>query len=178
MLSNCGVGEDTWESLGLQGDQTSQFPKGNQSWIFFGRDQQMIDMVVPPKPLSGTGSRPGEPAWGWPIASYSTGPVLSRLSTSTLLPDSSSGLQPVLVSCLQPILSLLHLKRKRKVLITQPCLTLCDIMDCSPSTLLCPWHSPGKNNGVGSHSLSRESSWSRAWTWVSCFIGSSQPFIS
>ena len=23
-LLNCGVGEDTWESLGLQGDQTSQ----------------------------------------------------------------------------------------------------------------------------------------------------------
>ena len=24
MPSNCGVGEDSWESLGLQGDQTSQ----------------------------------------------------------------------------------------------------------------------------------------------------------
>ena len=24
MLSNCGAGEDSWESLGLQGDQTSQ----------------------------------------------------------------------------------------------------------------------------------------------------------
>jgi len=32
MLLNCGVGEDSWESLGLQGD-----PKGNQSWIFIGR---------------------------------------------------------------------------------------------------------------------------------------------
>ena len=31
MLLNCGVGEDSWESLGLQGDQTSQF------WIFFRR---------------------------------------------------------------------------------------------------------------------------------------------
>ena len=27
---NCGIGEDSWESLGLQGDP-------NQSWIFFGR---------------------------------------------------------------------------------------------------------------------------------------------
>ena len=36
MLLNCGVGEDSWESLGLQGDQTSH-PKGNQSWIFTGR---------------------------------------------------------------------------------------------------------------------------------------------
>ena len=33
MLLNCGVGEDSWESLGLQGVH----PKGNQSWIFIGR---------------------------------------------------------------------------------------------------------------------------------------------
>ena len=33
MLSNCLAGEDSWESLGLQGDQT----KGNQPWIFTGR---------------------------------------------------------------------------------------------------------------------------------------------
>ena len=31
MPLNCGVGEDSWESLGQQGGQTSQFPKGNQS---------------------------------------------------------------------------------------------------------------------------------------------------
>ena len=36
MLLNCGVGEDSWESLGLQGDQTSN-TKGNQSWIFIRR---------------------------------------------------------------------------------------------------------------------------------------------
>ena len=34
MLSNCGAGEDSWESLGLQGDPTSQ---RNQPWIFIGR---------------------------------------------------------------------------------------------------------------------------------------------
>ena len=34
MLSDCGVGEDSWESLGLQGDSTS--PKGDQPWIFTG----------------------------------------------------------------------------------------------------------------------------------------------
>ena len=33
MLLNCGVGEDSWESLGLQGDPT----KGDQSWVFIGR---------------------------------------------------------------------------------------------------------------------------------------------
>ena len=43
MLLNCGVGEDSWESLGLQGNQISQLwrksvhCKGNQSWIFIGR---------------------------------------------------------------------------------------------------------------------------------------------
>ena len=36
MLLNCGAGEDSWESPGLQGDQTVN-PKGNQSWIFIGR---------------------------------------------------------------------------------------------------------------------------------------------
>ena len=36
MLLNCGVGEDSWESLGLQGDPTSP-SKRNQSWVFIGR---------------------------------------------------------------------------------------------------------------------------------------------
>ena len=36
MLLNCGVGEDSWESLRLQGCQTVN-PKGNQSWIFIGK---------------------------------------------------------------------------------------------------------------------------------------------
>ena len=35
MLLNCGVGEESWESLGLQGDPVH--PKVNQSWIFIGR---------------------------------------------------------------------------------------------------------------------------------------------
>ena len=36
MFLNYGVGEDSWESLRLQGYQTSQ-SKGNQSWIFIER---------------------------------------------------------------------------------------------------------------------------------------------
>ena len=35
------------------------------------------------------------------------------------------------------------------MLVAQSCLTLCDIVD----RLLCPWNSPGKNTGVGNHSL-------------------------
>ena len=36
MLLNCGVGEYSWESHGLHGEQTIN-PKWNQSWIFIGR---------------------------------------------------------------------------------------------------------------------------------------------
>ena len=36
MLLNCGVGEDSWESLGYK-ENKSVNPKGNQSWIFIGR---------------------------------------------------------------------------------------------------------------------------------------------
>ena len=34
------------------------------------------------------------------------------------------------------------------VLAAQPCATLCNPMDCSPTKILCPWNSPGKNTGV------------------------------
>ena len=41
-----------------------------------------------------------------------------------------------------------------KVLVTQLCPTLCDLMDCmQPTRFLCTWDAPGKNTGVGSHSL-------------------------
>ena len=39
------------------------------------------------------------------------------------------------------------------VLVAQSCLTLCDPMDCSTPRLLCPWDFPGKNTGVGCHSV-------------------------
>ena len=29
----------------------------------------------------------------------------------------------------------------------------CDLMDCKPARLLCPWDSPGKNTGAGYHFL-------------------------
>ena len=36
MVLNCGVGEDSWESLDLK-ELKPVHPKGNQSWIFFER---------------------------------------------------------------------------------------------------------------------------------------------
>ena len=48
MLLNCGVGEDTWESLGLQGDQAVN-TKGNPPWIFIERtDTEAETAVVSP----------------------------------------------------------------------------------------------------------------------------------
>ena len=36
MLWNCGVGEDSWETLGFQEIQPVH-PKGDESWVFIGR---------------------------------------------------------------------------------------------------------------------------------------------
>ena len=36
MLLNCGVGEDSWESLGHK-EIHPVLPKGDQSWVFIGR---------------------------------------------------------------------------------------------------------------------------------------------
>ena len=47
MLSNCCVGEDSWESLGLQGDQPVN-PKGNHPRIFIGRTDAAALIPWPP----------------------------------------------------------------------------------------------------------------------------------
>ena len=47
MRSNCGAGEDSWECLGLQGDQTSQSnPKGNQPRTFMERADAEADTPI------------------------------------------------------------------------------------------------------------------------------------
>ena len=51
MLLNCGVGEDSWESFGLQGDPKGNpkvNPKGNQSWTFIGRTDAEAPMLCAP----------------------------------------------------------------------------------------------------------------------------------
>ena len=45
MLLNCGIGEDSWESLGLKEIQPGH-PKGNQSWIFIGRTDAEAETPV------------------------------------------------------------------------------------------------------------------------------------
>ena len=62
-------------------------------------------------------------------------------------------------TCLLPSeLQSLHLPngnkvKKVKVLVAWSCPTLCDTMDCSPSGSSVHGDSPGKNTGVGCHSL-------------------------
>ena len=45
MLLNCGVGEDSWEFLGLQGDQPVH-SEGDQPWDFFGRNDAKAETPV------------------------------------------------------------------------------------------------------------------------------------
>ena len=45
MLLNCDVGEDSWESLGLQGDPTSPSQR-NQLWIFIGRTDAEAEALI------------------------------------------------------------------------------------------------------------------------------------
>ena len=52
-------------------------------------------------------------------------------------------------------------------LVTQLCLTLCNLMDCSPSGSSVHGGSPGKNTGMGCHFLLQGSCQPRDWTQVS-----------
>ena len=45
MLLNCGVGEDSWESLDGKKIQPVH-PKGNQSWIFIGRTEATAEIPI------------------------------------------------------------------------------------------------------------------------------------
>ena len=48
MLLNCGVGEDSWESLGLQGDPTSPFWRRSALGFLLGNDAEAETPVVWP----------------------------------------------------------------------------------------------------------------------------------
>ena len=45
VLLNFGFGNDSWESLGVKEMQTVH-PKGDQSWVFFGRNQAKAETPV------------------------------------------------------------------------------------------------------------------------------------
>ena len=45
MLLNCGVGEDSWESLDLK-EILPVHPKGDQSWVFIGRADVEAETLI------------------------------------------------------------------------------------------------------------------------------------
>ena len=82
MLLNCGVGEDSWESLGLQGDPTSPFlaisPGCSFAWLmlklklqYFGHPMRRVDSLEKTLMLGGIGSRRrrGQQRMRWLMAS-------------------------------------------------------------------------------------------------------------
>ena len=48
MLSNCGAGEDSFESLLESKEIKPVNPKGNQPWIFIGRTDDEVPIFWPP----------------------------------------------------------------------------------------------------------------------------------
>ena len=64
MLSNCGAGEDSWESLGLQGDQIVN-PKGNQPWIFIGMTDAEAPILWLPDAKSWLTGKDPDPGKDW-----------------------------------------------------------------------------------------------------------------
>ena len=63
MLLNCGVGEDSWESLGLQGDPTSPFWRRSVLGVlqlklqYFGHLMRRVDSLEKTLMLGGIGGR-------------------------------------------------------------------------------------------------------------------------
>ena len=68
--------------------------------------------------------------------------------------------------------SLSHVRLNSEVKVAQLCLTPCDPMDCSPPGSSVHGNSPGKNTGVGSHSLLQGIFQNRDRTQVSYIAGS------
>ena len=65
MLLNCGVGEDSWESLGLE--IQSVHPKGNQSCIFIGRTDAKAEIPIlwPPDAKNWLTGKDPDAGKGW-----------------------------------------------------------------------------------------------------------------
>ena len=65
ILLNCGVGEDAWESLGLEIQPAH--PKGNQSWMFIGRTDAEAETPIlwPPDAMNWLTGKDPDAAKDW-----------------------------------------------------------------------------------------------------------------
>ena len=66
MLLNCGVGEDSWESLGLCKEIQPVHSEGDQPWDFFGRNEAKVETPVlwPPRVKSWLIGKDAGRDWG------------------------------------------------------------------------------------------------------------------
>ena len=78
---------------------------------------------------------------------------------------------PAMMSSSRPSGTRRKCEIKYVVLAAQSCPAVCNPMDCSPPRLLRPWDSPGKNTGVGCHSLLQGIFPTQERTRVSCISG-------
>ena len=175
---NCGAGEDSWESLGREGDQTTQNPKGNQLWIFTGRtdaEAPILDHIMQRDNslkkilmLGKTEERRGRQRMRWldsitDSKDMNLSKLWERVKAREACMLQSMGLQRVghnlaneqqegterqRITWLRLLLQCAVL-----CLVTQSCPTLWDRMDCSPPGSSVHRDSPHKNNEVGCHAL-------------------------
>ena len=79
MLLSCDVGEDSWESFGLQGDPVH--PKGNQYWMFIGRTDVEAETPIlwPPNAKNWfTGEDPdANKDWTWEVKGMTEGEMVA-----------------------------------------------------------------------------------------------------
>ena len=163
MLSNCGAGEDSWESLVLQGNQT------RRKW-------QSTPGLLPGK-SQGQRSLVGYSPWGrkelntteWLHFPFTYG--VRRWSSFILLQVVDQFFEHHLLKRLS-FLHCIFLPPLSKISeVAQSCLTICDPMDCSPPGFSVHGSFQARVLEWAVISFSRGSSWFRDQTQVSCIAG-------